>query len=115
MGNNVVSTTMKDLAMLEDDLPVIADLDILQKYNDVVVLRGLKEMRKIIDLPMEESVKTTEGVSVRIMDPSHKIKAFNSVIGLGKYIETRKINERVVDDIMELGNDELMIGGPDDD
>lgn len=88
-----ITKIINEMEELEARLPEAASLEVLEKYNDIVLLRGMKEMRRIIDTPMERKKKTEDGVEVNILDPSNKIKAFSALISLGKYIETRKQNE----------------------
>lgn len=87
---------MKSLIKLERSIPAKVSPEILRDYVDVILLKGAVEMGKIVVSPTEEKVVKDEGsnTEIKIMDPTNKIKAFNSIVGLGKYIEQRINNSK---------------------
>jgi hypothetical protein len=78
---------------LELALPVKADLEMLQHYNDVVVLKGLKCMEEILDMPYEERIVEVGGENtMKVIEPKSKISAYAQIVATGRYLETRKAN-----------------------
>jgi hypothetical protein len=78
----------KERNMLASTLPEKAEIPVLQHRVEIVLTRGVKMMEEILETdPCNET----------------KIRAFNSLVGLGRYIEVRKENEyrRKEDDYLE--------------
>jgi len=87
---------------IERLLPEKLDLDILQDEVDIVLYRGLKQMSKLITGAKEEK---------------SRISAFNVMISLGRYLETRNENAKgglngLVNDLDgDLFNDREVLNG----
>lgn len=114
---SAVNSAISQIKELKESLPEKADIDVLRHYGDIILLKGLMEMGEIIVSPAEEKVELEEnsGVAIKIMDPSNKIKAFNAVVGLGRYVEQRAANEGDESELVEMAESSLILDEGDED
>jgi len=75
--NDIIKSANINLRKLENEVPVRLDVDILQEAAEHLMYKALIAMEDIID------------TSDR---PDAKIKAFNSTINCGRYLERRREN-----------------------
>ena len=109
MDANKIYNKVHDMEALERNLPEKADIEVLRSYSDVILLRGLVEMGKIITSPESERTEEKDGNVIKVMDPSNKIKAFNAVVGLGRYIEERNQHELADREFLDLSGSEIKL------
>lgn len=70
--------TRTQMQKLRDGVPVRLEVDLLQEAAEIVMLKGLQVMEEIID--------TSDNAEARI-------KALNTTINCGRYLERRKENQ----------------------
>jgi hypothetical protein len=81
-----IEVNTKELSRM---MPEKASVEMLEHFSDVILLKGMKQMERILD---EDEFRTNEGEAI-VINPDHKIKAFNGVINLGRLIDLRKTRE----------------------
>lgn len=78
-----------------EKMPVRGDPEEMVQYIDAVVCSGVAEMEHLLN---------SDNSSI-----DHKIKAFNAVVGAGRFLETRRLNianeaeDGLIDDLGGLG------------
>jgi len=89
--SDIVKHINKETKELAKMLPEIPDMDVLQKCCDASVYKGLKKVDEIIDNNKKDETK---------------IKAFNAIIALARYLELRKVTESKSENkiIMDVGS-----------
>lgn len=86
----IVEKGKQDLQLI---LPEIATIEVLEHRADTIFTKGLKAMETILDGSLEEQ---------------NRIKAFNSVINFGRYLETRRMNQ-IQPGGMEFDDDDMVL------
>lgn len=94
MASRLIKENKKNMMTLAEQLPEKASLEALEHFTDIALYDGVKDLHKIIKQPNEEKVISDDGgVVIKLIEAKTKIKAFDSLVGLGRYIEVRKVNE----------------------
>ena len=100
--SDLIKTINRQKQDLSQLIPEKADLQVLEHYADIAMLRGMKKMTDIIDT---DEYETDQGNKITIY-PADKIKAFNAILSLGKLVDSRKDRaESLKDNSMQIPDD----------